>query len=129
MNDLPNIRQIIKNIAEISHPFYNAEVVSVDNQDTCTIKIGNTLTVSVVGITPVSGDDSDTKITVLPAIGSKVTVVDLSEGKMRELQIIKFSQIDSVSAGIGENITIKIADDKLKISSPNMVITVSAMLF
>ena len=105
MNHLSNIRQIIKDIAEISQDFYIAQIISVDDADTCTIKIGDTLTVSGVGISPISGDESQTKITILPAVGSKVTVVDLSGGKLREMQIIKFSEIDS-----------------LKISSPEIII-------
>ena len=96
------IRRAIRAICGIDNQgliFFNASVVSVDN-DTCTID-RNGLQFEDVRLAAVV--DGNTKnLLIKPKENSMVLVADLSEGLMRDLAIIGWSEIDSITINGGD---------------------------
>ena len=96
------IRESIQKIANAgsrSSHFMNAEIVSVDSE-TCTVK-RNGLELSDVRLGAVV--NSNTKnLVIKPKIGSLVLIADLSNGQMRDLVIIGWSEVDSITVNGGD---------------------------
>ncbi len=97
------IREAIRKIAGVDNQgliFFNAEVVSVD-AETCTVK-RNGLEHTDVRLAAVV--DGNTKnLLVSPKVGSMVLIADLSEGLMRDLAVIGWSEVETVVFNGGEN--------------------------
>lgn len=96
------IRDAIRKICGIDNQgflFFNAEVVSVDDE-TCTVK-RNSLEFTDVRLAAVI--DGNTKnLLVKPKLGSMVLIADLSEGLMRDLAVIGWSEVETITINGGE---------------------------
>ena len=96
------IRESIQKIANAgsrSSHFLNAEIVSVDSE-TCTVK-RNGLELSDVRLSAVV-DGNKKNLVIKPKIGSLVLIADLSNGQMRDLVIIGWSEVDSITVNGGD---------------------------
>lgn len=97
------VRDVIRKICGIDNQgliFFNAEVVSVDTE-TCTVK-RNGLEFTDVRLAAVV--DGNTKnLLIKPKVGSMVLIADLSEGLMRDLAVIGWSEVDTITINGGEN--------------------------
>lgn len=96
MDKNSKIRELIRKISGTDKPLFNfrlMEVVSVDG-DLCTAKIGE-FEIPDIHLASIKGG-SENGILILPAIGSIITVADLSCGELRELTVCGYSEIDSI---------------------------------
>jgi hypothetical protein len=103
MNEGSQVRELIQDIAGTktrSSHFLSAEVVSVDGE-TITVKHGE-MELSGVKLRTVINTNTNT-IIINPAVGSVVLCADLSSGKMRDLTVIVYSEIDSITINGGAN--------------------------
>lgn len=108
-NKSKEIRDAIRKICGIDNQgliFFNAEVVSVDS-DTCTVKRNN-INHTDVRLTAVI-DGNHNKLLVKPKVGSMVLIADLSEGLMRDLAVIAWSEVESLRCKTG-NISIEVTE-------------------
>jgi hypothetical protein len=95
------IRESIQKIANAgsrSSHFLNAEIVSVDSE-TCTVK-RNGLELSDVRLSAVVNGNTK-NLVIKPKVGSLVLIADLS-GQMRDLVIIGWSEVDTITINGGE---------------------------
>ena len=96
-----DIRDAIRKICEIDNQglmFFNAEVISIDGE-TCTIQ-RNDLEFTDVRLGAVV-DGNAKNILITPKIGSMVLIADLSEGLMRDLAVIGWSEVDTITINGG----------------------------
>lgn len=95
-----DIKEAIRAIGgnENGKTFFTAEVVSVSS-DTCTIK-SDELEMSDVAVCAIGGANGNSLI-VVPKIGSTVLVADLSEGTRRDLVIVKYTEVETVTINGG----------------------------
>lgn len=96
MEKTTKIRALLRNIvgADESRPqLHLMEVVSVDG-DLCTARIGN-FEVPDIRLSSIGGG-SENGLLLTPAAGSIILVADLSEGDLRELNAIGYSEITAV---------------------------------
>jgi len=93
------IRHNIERIANSNNRSLFHAIVRSVNGDVCTIEYGNTI-LTDVRLTAIS-DVSDNAIVVIPKVGSAVVVADLSMGNMRDLVIIQYSTIESITINGG----------------------------
>lgn len=123
MTRIHDIKDNIRKIAGAkSDLFMTAQVIRVD-ADTCTVKCSDD-TYEDVLLTPLVSDD-ETKLLIVPSPGSTVLIADLSSGERRLLQIIVFSQIESITINggkLGGLVNISALTDKLN----NLVSVVNA---
>lgn len=78
--------------------FFTAEVVKVTG-DTCTVK-SDDFEMSDVAICAIGGA-SGNSLVVVPKVGSTVLVADLSDGTRRDLAIVKYTEIESITINGG----------------------------
>lgn len=78
--------------------FFTAEVVAVSG-NTCTVKSDN-LEMSDVAICAI-GEASGNSLLVVPKVGSTVLIADLSEGTRRDLVIVKYTEVESITINGG----------------------------
>ena len=78
---------------------FTAQVVEVQDK-TCTVKIG-TLTTTDVRLCAVV-NDNEASLIVKPKEGTQITVADLSNGQMRDLVVIKYDEIDTITINGGK---------------------------
>lgn len=90
--------------------FFTAEVVSVSG-DTCTVK-SDDFEMSDVAICAIGGA-SGNSLVVVPKIGSTVLIADLSDGTRRDLCIVKYTEVESITIN-GGNLGGLIEIEKLK---------------
>ena len=91
MNDVTRIKKLIQNIADRERPaLFSAKVKSVKG-DTCTVQIGKLELTDVRLRAIVNGKDDTLLIT--PKEGSIVLLADLSDGEMRDLTVIAYSEV------------------------------------
>jgi len=76
-----------------------AEVVSVDGI-TCTVNRNGTL---LSGVRLTAYSDESTSLFIKPAMGAKVVIADLSDGNKRELSVIQYGEIESITIMGGKN--------------------------
>lgn len=93
MSKVRQIKESLRTIAQSkSAQVFNATVKSVED-DTCTVEFGKS---TFTGIKLTSTVDASTsKLLVTPKLGSLVTIVD-SSGEYRDLQVLRFSDIESI---------------------------------
>lgn len=85
MNDYSEIRKLIREMGDThSSQVMVGEITSCTNTD-CTVKIGS-LEFSNVKLFSI---EAEGELVIKPAVGSMVTVLDLSLGKMRDLMVVK----------------------------------------
>lgn len=99
---------------------FTGEVKSVEGE-TCTVKTGD-FEIPDVSITP-ADDGKDGKLTIIPKVGSMVTVADLSGGLLRRMAVVQWGEVekitctcDSIELNGGENgglVNIQDLTDKL----------------
>lgn len=82
--------------------YFIAEVVSVESDTTCTIKLEEDLTVSDVRLRTVVNDE-ESGILITPKVGSYVLVADLSGGKKVTMVTVMYSEIDKIVINGGKN--------------------------
>ena len=102
-NKSKEIREAIRKICGIDDEglmFFNATIISIQN-DTCTID-RNGLQFTDVRLSALV-DDSTTKLLIVPAVNSMVLIADLNYGMMRDLAVIGWSEIDSITINGGNN--------------------------
>jgi len=100
MNEAARIKKLIQNIADHERPaLFSAKVKSVSG-DTCTVQIGK-LELTDVRLRAICNGKSDT-LRITPKEGSIVLLADLSDGGMRDLVVIQYSEIDEVFIKIDE---------------------------
>lgn len=109
MNHLKEIKESIQNIADMydaPSAIFTAFVVDC-NADTCTVRCGENKYTGVK-LRAINNGDSNHLI-VTPKVDSQVIVADLSNGHLRDLCVVQYSQIDKVeiSYGEGQTYTIK----------------------
>ena len=80
---------------------YFAQVVSVENDTTCTLQLEDDLKVSDVRLRSVV-NDSESGIVITPSVGSIVLVADLSGGKFTQMVVVMYSEIDKVEFNGGK---------------------------
>lgn len=101
MDKSREIRSVIRKIAGVDNQgliFFNASVVSVDDE-TCVVE-RNGLKHEDVRLAAVI--DGNTKnLLVKPKVGSMVLIADLSEGLMRDLAVIGWSEVDTITINGG----------------------------
>ncbi len=78
--------------------FFTAEVVSVSG-NTCTVK-SDDLEMSDVAICAIGGASGNCLV-VVPKVGSAVLIADLSEGTRRDLVIVKYTEVESITINGG----------------------------
>lgn len=88
------------------------EVTGVDGT-VCKVKIGE-LEISDVRLRAVVNSETDLLL-ITPKIGSRVLMHDLSGGRMRELVIVKFSEVEKINIRTGET-TIDVENGKIEIN-------------
>lgn len=94
-----DIKEAIREIANGGgKTFFTAEVVSVSG-DTCTVK-SDGLEMSDVAICAIGGA-SGNSLVVVPKVGSTVLIADLSEGTRRDLAIVKYTEVESITINGG----------------------------
>lgn len=125
MENIGRIKDLIKNIGggEEKAAFFTAKVKSVKG-DTCTVLIGD-LELTEVRLRAVIDNDDDDTLRITPKKDSMVLVADLSDGAMRDLIVVKYTQAEMVELKRGEidiNITggdtneIRVINKKTKIN-------------
>lgn len=82
--------------------YFIAEVVSVESDTTCTVKLEEDLNVSDVRLRTVVNDE-DSGILITPKVGSYVLVADLSGGKKVTMVTVMYSEIDKIVINGGKN--------------------------
>lgn len=95
-----DIKNAIKEIVSEGNgkTFFTAEVVSVSG-DTCKVK-SDGLEMSDVAICAIGGA-SGNSLVVVPKVGSTVLIADLSEGTRRDLAIVKYTEVESITINGG----------------------------
>lgn len=83
------------------------KVESVDSE-TCTVSVGDLKLTDVRLRSVVNGEES--KLLITPKTGSFVTVIDLS-GELRELEVIGYSEIETIDIETDGDINIKCKGD------------------
>ena len=78
--------------------FFTAEVVKVTG-DTCTVK-SDDFEMSDVAICAIGGA-SGNSLVVVPKVGSTVLVADLSDGTRRDMCIVKYTDVESITINGG----------------------------
>ena len=94
MSDLRTIRQHIRDIAgvnDLGSPFLTGMVSKVSETD-CSVMIG---ALELTGVRLFSIGNPGAML-IKPKKGSMVTVADLSQGKLRDLMIIKADQVELI---------------------------------
>lgn len=105
MDRATEIRNILKNIAGGGGSVYvTGEVVSVESE-TCTVKIADRLNVSDVRLNA-SANGNANNILAKPVVGSMVVMADLSSGELRDLVIIAYSEIDTLTVKFAGEVVI-----------------------
>lgn len=96
MNDLSKIRRSIKHIASTGggHGISLAEVVALSEQ-TCSVRIDG-ITLSDVRLRATIDTNHQSQLLITPKVGSLILVADLSEGKLENLAVFAFSEIEKV---------------------------------
>lgn len=98
-----NIRDIKRSIQAIARSerkmIYTGEVTGVDGE-TCSVTIAG-ITINDVWLTAVHNNKRNSMI-IQPKRGSTVMMVDLSGGDMRQLFVIGYTEIDSISINGGD---------------------------
>ena len=118
-NDLSNIRNSILEIVNLPKNFYYGVVKSVNN-DVCDLELGN-LTLTEVPLSLNPADKSEAKIIVTPQVGSTVLFLDLT-GRLTDLMIIKFSEIEGVKLQFSKDIKVDINPQGVNIDSKQITI-------
>ena len=124
MDNIGKIKDLIRNIGggEETSAFFTAKVKSVE-KDTCTVLVDDLELTEVRLRAVVDGEEEFLRIT--PKVGSMILVADLSDGEMRDLVVIKYTQVDIIELKrnkIDINITggdkneISIINEKTKIN-------------
>ena len=96
------VRDVIRKICGIDNQgliFFNAEVVTVDDE-TCTVKRNGIEHTDVRLAAVVDGNTEN--LLIKPKVGSMVLIADLSEGLMRDLAIIGWSEVDTITINGGD---------------------------
>jgi hypothetical protein len=94
MSELREIRQRIRDISglnDLGAPFFTATVTSVTDKD-CSVMFG---TLELTGVKLFSIGAPGTML-IKPKKDSTVTVADLSQGKLRDLVIIKADEVELI---------------------------------
>ena len=81
---------------------YFAEIVSIQDDTTCTVKLEDDLQLSDVRLRSVVNSEKS-GIVITPAVGSVVLVADLSGGKLSSMAVIMYSEIDKIEINGGKN--------------------------
>ena len=81
---------------------YFAEIVSIQDDTTCTVKLEDDLQLSDVRLRSVVNSE-ESGIVITPAVGSVVLVADLSGGKLSSMAVIMYSEIDKIEINGGKN--------------------------
>ena len=79
-----------------------AEVASVEDDTTCTIRIGSGLELKDVRLRAVVNDEQ-TGILVTPTVGSHVLIADFSGGNLTDLAVLQYSQVDKITLNNGDH--------------------------
>jgi hypothetical protein len=105
MDIYTRIRKQLQNLCQqgqSSFGLFLAEVVSVEQDTTCTVRLNPSLTLSDVQLRAVVNQET-TGILIKPAVGSYVLVADLSGGQYTRLAVVMYSEIDRIEINGGEN--------------------------
>lgn len=111
MNHLREIKESIQNIADMHDtpsPIFTAFVVECKG-DVCTVRCGRN---QYTGVKLRAINDGDLNhLIVTPKPKSQVLVADLSNGHMRDLCVVQYSQIEKVELSFGKDQSILIEGD------------------
>lgn len=100
MSKESEIKRLLREIiGDSGLPFIHAEVVSVDDE-TCTVK-RNGLEITDVRLGAVINGNTKNLI-IKPKVRSMVLIADMSLGTMRDLAIIGWSEVDTITINGGE---------------------------
>lgn len=99
------IRSVIKDIAGGGGTvFVMGKVVSVESE-TCTVKIADRVSVSDVRLNA-SANGNESNILAKPVVGSMVMMADISGGELRDLVVIAFSEIDTLTVKFAGDVVV-----------------------
>lgn len=105
MEKSKEIREVIRKIAGGGGvAFIIGKVVSVESE-TCTVKIADRLSVSDVRLNA-SADGNENNILAKPVVGSMVMMADISGGELRDLVVIAFSEIDTLTVKFAGDVVV-----------------------
>jgi len=116
MSKASDIRELIRSIGTTKKPgklFFRAKVKTVSDE-TCQVEWNGLLISDVQLAAAIDGNAKN--LLIKPKVGSVVLVADLSEGEMRELAVISWSEVDTVVFNGGENegiVKVKELTDKI----------------
>jgi hypothetical protein len=100
MDELGKIKQSIQKIAgKVSVPVFAVQVVSVKGE-TCVVNLDGLNLTDVRLRSVINGKEEQMLIT--PQVGSYVLVADLSEGKLNDLAVLTYSEIEKINIKVGE---------------------------
>lgn len=100
MDDYSKINRKIKEIAGTqSAEIFTCEVKSVNGME-CEVSAGDLL-LSEVRLCAVS-DENKNNLIITPKVGSQVMVADMSKGEKRDLAVVKYSEVESISINGGK---------------------------
>lgn len=119
MKELSQIAESIRNIAKPEMCSLHIAEVKATDADTCTIDVGG-IEIEGVRLTSIVSD-SETKLTITPAVGSRVIVADISNGRMTDFAVIQYAEIDSMTFTIG-NTSIAINADGVNVNADAITI-------
>lgn len=104
MNRYSEIKQVLRRVTNTEQPVYDflkMEVKQVhEDGDRCTCLMDG-MEIPGVRLAAIANGSAD-RLIVRPAEGSLVEVADLSAGKLRELMVVGYSEVESVTYHHGE---------------------------
>lgn len=113
---LSAIKEKIREMAGVTANLpFTAEVVSVENETTCTIKVSDDLNISNVRLSA-TANTLYNYLLVIPKVGSKVMVLSTSGG-LNSLVVIKVDEVEKVKIKQKELSVIIDDDNKIKIEN------------
>lgn len=105
MDIYTKIRKQLQNVCQPDRTaigLHLAEVVSVEQDTTCTVRLTPSLTLSGVQLRAVVNTNTS-GIVLTPAVGSYVLVADLSGGQYTRMAAVMYSETDSIAFNGGQH--------------------------
>jgi hypothetical protein len=94
-----SIKAMAKEVVS-NYPVFTAEVRAIDG-DRCDLFIDGSLEVKGCKLRAVINNNNE-QVLVVPKTGSYVLAIDMSEGKMRDIAVFKYSEVQEINIKIGE---------------------------
>lgn len=115
MNNSSSIRKLMCEIVGTDRQRISFRLMEVEsvNGNLCDAKIGDLVIPNIRLSSTLDGTDKG--IIITPAIGSVILVADLSNGELRELAVMGYSEVESVKINIGDS-QLNITDNLIELN-------------